>query len=175
MSFNEEELRKIEDATSDSSKKSAQKAITRAIAALRPKIEKAKGLPETQRQTTLNHLINKATAARHSALQSGASSDDHPAWAAAAVCESWLHELAGGTEDSIARVESLIDRLEQRAGANTEKEKSNRAVLIFLFVLSLAFTFGGVWVGLPTLIVGVVALGWSRRHEGPFPTNKPKE
>ena len=57
-----------------------------------------------------------------------------------------------------------------------EKEKSDWPALIFLLVvLPLAFAFGGVWVGLFVLVVGVVALGWSKRHEGPFPTNKTKE
>lgn len=47
---------------------------------------------------------------------------------------------------------------------------SNRVVEIL--VLPLAFTYGGIWVGLIVLVIGVVALGWSKRHEGPFPTNK---
>ena len=113
-SFNEEELRKIEDATSGWFKKSARKAIARAISELLPRIEDAKKLPDTQRQAALKQLVNEATAARHRALQSGASSHGHPDWVAAAACERWLHELFGGTADSIARVESLIDRLERR-------------------------------------------------------------
>ena len=112
MSFNEEELRKIEKATSGWFKKSARTAIFQSISALRPKIENAKQLPEEQRNTVLKRLVNEATSARHRALQKGANSHGHPEWAAAAVCESWLHELVGGTTDSIARVEALIDRLE---------------------------------------------------------------
>lgn len=46
------------------------------------------------------------------------------------------------------------------------------AILLALITLPIAFTFGGVWIGLVVLIVGVVALGWSKRNEGPFPTNK---
>jgi len=38
--------------------------------------------------------------------------------------------------------------------------------------LPLAFTFGGVWIGLIILVIGVVALGWSKRLEGPFTMNK---
>ena len=48
-------------------------------------------------------------------------------------------------------------------------------ILFVLILLPLAFTFGGAWVGIPTLIIGVIALGWSKRHDGPFPTNSPKE
>lgn len=46
------------------------------------------------------------------------------------------------------------------------------AILLLLVGIPIAFTYGGVWVGLIVLIVGVVALGWGKRHEGPFPTNK---
>ncbi len=46
------------------------------------------------------------------------------------------------------------------------------AILFLLVGLPLAFTYGGIWVGLIVLLIGVVALGWSKRHEGPFPTNK---
>lgn len=54
-----------------------------------------------------------------------------------------------------------------------EKEKLDWPAILFVLVgLPIAFTFGGVWIGLGVLVVGVVALGWSKRHEGPFPTNK---
>ncbi|MEI6258747.1 MAG: hypothetical protein WCR46_02410 [Deltaproteobacteria bacterium] len=114
MSFYEEDLKKIEDATSGWFKKSARNAIAQAISALRPRIENAKKLPEPQRQAELKQLTNEATAARHRALQFGANSYCHPDWAAASACESWLKELDGGTADGIARVERLIDRLERR-------------------------------------------------------------
>jgi|TARA_B100001971_G_scaffold208844_1_gene231377 hypothetical protein len=114
MSFNEDELRKIENATSGWFKKSARAAISQAISALRPKIENVKQMQDEQRQDGLKQLVYEATEARHKALQTGANSHGHSEWAAAAVCESWLHELVGGTEDSIARVEAAIDRLERR-------------------------------------------------------------
>jgi hypothetical protein len=41
-------------------------------------------------------------------------------------------------------------------------------VLILLIALPFAFSIGGIWIGLITLVGGVVALGWSKRHEGPF-------
>jgi len=114
MSFNEEELRKIENATSGWFKKSARTAISQSIASMRPGIENTKQLPGEQRNSALKQLVNEATAARHRALQRGANSYGHPEWAAAAAYESWLHELIGGTTDSIARVEALIDKLERR-------------------------------------------------------------
>lgn len=114
MSFNEDELRKIESATSGWLKKKARARITQSILSWRPRIEKAKTLPEEQRLDELKHLVNEATAARQRAVQNGANSHGHPEWAAAAVCESWLHELLGGSVENIARVENLIDKLERR-------------------------------------------------------------
>ncbi len=114
MSFNEDELRKIESATSGWLKKKARTEITHSIDARRPIIEKAKALTGEQRQVELKRLVNEATAARHRALRNGANSFGHPEWAAAAVCESWLHELLVGSAESISRVEILIDKLERR-------------------------------------------------------------
>ncbi len=57
----------------------------------------------------------------------------------------------------------------------SEKEKSDWPALILLFIgLPLAFTYGGVWIGLLALVVGIIFLGWSKRNEGPFPTDKKK-
>ena len=59
-----------------------------------------------------------------------------------------------------------------------DEKKSSKdwsAIIFVLFALPVAFTYGGVWVGLAVLVIGGVALGWSKRHEGPFPTNRPKE
>lgn len=114
MSFNEDELRRVWSATSGWFKKKSRAEISRAIRSWRPKIENAKTLPPEQRKDELVRLVNNATDARHRALQNGASSHGHPEWAAAAVCESWLQELLGGSAEDIARVEALIDKLEQR-------------------------------------------------------------
>ncbi|MDX9766812.1 MAG: hypothetical protein RBT51_05695 [Ectothiorhodospiraceae bacterium] len=114
MSFNEDELRKIERATSGLLKKKARAAIAQSIRTWRPRIENAKPLPEARRMEELKRLVNEATAARQRALKNGANSHGHPEWAAAAVCESWLHELLGGSAESISRVEAFIDKLERR-------------------------------------------------------------
>jgi hypothetical protein len=53
------------------------------------------------------------------------------------------------------------------------KEKSDwPATLFALVALPVAFTYGGVWVGFGVIVVGIVALGWSKQHDGSFPTNK---
>ena len=114
MSFNEEELLKIKKATSGWFKKSARTALSQALSVMKPRIDAAKKLNDTERQAALNFLTNEAMAARHQALRSGANSHGHPQWAAAAACESWLHELVGGTPESIARAELLIAGLSNR-------------------------------------------------------------
>lgn len=112
MSFNENELRKIRRATSGWFKKRARRAVADALMELKPYIDAIKTLPDDdQRILELKRLTMKATHARHDALSAGARSYRHPEWAAAAACETWLHELVMGTPDSIARVESLIDDL----------------------------------------------------------------
>ncbi len=46
------------------------------------------------------------------------------------------------------------------------KEKADwPAILFALLALPIAFTLGGFWIGLGVLLVGVVALGWSKRHD----------
>lgn len=55
----------------------------------------------------------------------------------------------------------------------SKEEKSDwPAILLLLVGIPIAFTYGGIWVGIIVLVVGVVALGWGRRHDGPFPTDK---
>ena len=114
MGFNEEELIKIEKATSGIFKKKARSFISNALSSLKPYIKDAKTKEGPEREEKLKTLVQQATALRQEAVKQGARSHGHPEWAAAAACESWLHELLGGTSDSIARVESIIERLERR-------------------------------------------------------------
>lgn len=54
-----------------------------------------------------------------------------------------------------------------------EKSKSDWPALLLLLVgIPIAFTYGGMWIGLLVLVIGFVALGWSKRHDGPFPTKR---
>ncbi len=114
MSFNEEELLKIEKATSGLFKKKARNFISNAISSLRPHVSQAKSKPDIEREEMLKALVNQATGLRQEAVRRGASSHSSPEWAAAATCESWLHELLGGTPAGISSVEKIIDRLERR-------------------------------------------------------------
>lgn len=63
---------------------------------------------------------------------------------------------------------------EKRGEADTQegkKDNNNWFIAIFiLIILPAAFTYGGAWVGVPVFIIGVIVLGWSDRHKGPFPT-----
>lgn len=57
--------------------------------------------------------------------------------------------------------------------SGNDDQKTDWLVLFFIFIaLPAAFTLGGIWVGFMVLVIGVIALGWSKRHNGPFPTNK---
>lgn len=114
MSFNEEELSKIEKSTSGFFKKKARTFISNALSSLRPYIDEAMAKEEPERREMLKALVSHATGLRQEAVLQGARSDSHPEWAAAASCESWLLELLLGDKTSISRVENIIRRLEQR-------------------------------------------------------------
>lgn len=114
MSFNEEELLKIEKATSGIFKKKARSFISNALSSLRPYVDEAVTKEEPARGEMLKTLVDQATGLRQEAVRQGASSHSSPEWAAAAACESWLHELLLGNNLSISRVENIIKRLEQR-------------------------------------------------------------
>ena len=59
--------------------------------------------------------------------------------------------------------------------SNKEKKSDDWPPIIFvLIVLPIAYTYLGFWFTLPILIIGLAVLGWSKRHDGPFPTNSPK-
>ena len=114
MSFNEEELLKIEKATSGIFRKKARTFVSNALSSLRPYVDEALAKEEPEREEMLKALVNRATGLRQEAVRQGAKSHSHPEWAAAASCESWLHELLLGNKQSISRVEKIIQRLEKR-------------------------------------------------------------
>ena len=58
---------------------------------------------------------------------------------------------------------------------SNEKTQPILPVIIFLVSVSAAFTYGETWMGIVVTAIGVVSLGWSKRHDDPFPTNKTKE
>jgi len=112
--FNEKELLKIKQAISGLHNEEARKTVAQALLVMKPLIDDAKKLNDKERKEALKILVNEATDARHAALQSGGRSYGHPQWAAAAACESWLHELFSGTPESILKVEQLIVQLSNR-------------------------------------------------------------
>lgn len=58
----------------------------------------------------------------------------------------------------------------------TEKDKDESGPLvIFMIVVAAVFYFLGIWAGIISIVIGFVVLGWSKRHQGPFPTNKREE
>lgn len=114
MGFNEEELVRINDATSGIFKAGVRKKIAGALAILSEKIDAANSLSPEACRAELIELLNIFTASRQLSLQQGASGYGHAGWAASAACESWLQELLGGNDQSIARVEALVRQLISR-------------------------------------------------------------
>jgi len=114
MSFNEEELLKIEKATSGMFRKKARTFVSNALSSLRPYVEEALAKNEPERKEMIEALVSRATGIRQEAVRHGARSHSHPEWAAAASCESWLHELLFGDKESISRVANIVQRLENR-------------------------------------------------------------
>lgn len=55
------------------------------------------------------------------------------------------------------------------------KDDPTWPVAIFLIVVVAAFYFFGMWVGILSIVIGLPIIGWGRRHDGPFPTNKNKD
>ena len=114
MNKNEDELRKIKEKTSGFFKGKSRRTISNAINKYRPKIDAAKSLSEPEKNEALKALLNQATNERHIALQNGANSYSHPAWAAAATIESWLFELIGVNSNGVSSVEIIIQELNNR-------------------------------------------------------------
>jgi hypothetical protein len=115
MSFNEDELKKVQSMTSGALKGKARLAIADTIREYDPKIQAAKSLAPEDGQKALLVLSNYASKQRHLAFQSGAGSYNNSAWTAAATIENWLHELMGGDVEGIQSVEAIIEQLRARA------------------------------------------------------------
>jgi hypothetical protein len=114
MSFNEEELIKIRDASSGLFKRGARKKIASSLRIASKKLAEIDSLEPEEKREEMIQLLNFFTASRQLAVQQGARGHGHAAWAAAAACESWLQELLNGSPDSTPRVESLIEELISR-------------------------------------------------------------
>ena len=170
MNHNEEELKKINHAVGNGP---GRAAIVKALQAIRPQVEAAKAHDGIQREEALISLLHEAADARRLALQTGANSYSHPGWAAAAVCESWLLELLKGTPESIESIESILIQFtnyNELPGCEVKPNTNKGWVGFALLILSssLAFTYGGFWIGSLIFVVGLIAFGWSKRHDGPF-------
>jgi len=112
MSYSpENDLIKIRDANSGLFSSAARKTISTSLNHLKEKIDLAKNLENEQYKARLAQLAQDAKRLRNEAIQDGASDYNHPQWAAAAACETWLHALLSGDTGLIERVEKLIIEL----------------------------------------------------------------
>ncbi len=51
-------------------------------------------------------------------------------------------------------------------------KKEDWSALLAIILVVLAFYFGGIWIGFGVFLILSVALGWSKRRDGPFITDK---
>ncbi|HET9818242.1 MAG TPA: hypothetical protein VFP92_03645 [Rhodanobacteraceae bacterium] len=114
MSFNTDELLKIEGATSGWLKKRTRLAISEALSALASRIERLNSMNSSERQDALKVMVNEATRKRQEAVVAGANSHGDVRWAPAAACESWLQDIALGDARSNAEVGRIVKRLIER-------------------------------------------------------------
>ncbi len=135
MSFNEQELLKIEKAISKNEK--VKKSVNESILALKIKLNLIKDLNDDEKILRLKFLLNKSTANRHIALEHGASNYDDEEWATASVPESWLHELLNGTPEGIKKVEKIIFRLSNgETMHDTSNSQNNEEISFFSRLLN---------------------------------------
>lgn len=107
MSFNLEEILKIEESTNGLFKQKSRTTISQRLSELVPKVFLARSLPEKEGQEAFIKLANTYTALRHDALESGARNSGHPLWASAAACESWIQSILMG-DDDLAVIEGKV-------------------------------------------------------------------
>lgn len=163
--FNYRELVKIKKVTSSSPKTKLK--IADALIDLTPEVEEAKKYHGEERSEMLINLANHYTQLRQNSLKNGASSHADPRWAVPAACESWLHGLLIDEPEEVRNIEDIISDLKD---PNRPEEKSSNITWGYLIVIggaasSFYFTW---WLSMVVIIIGLVLLGWSRRHEGPF-------
>ena len=117
MSFHEEELVKIKNATSGFFKRSARMEIAASLRLLARKLEEILTLEEKVKQQELIKILSIYTTLRHLALETGANGYGHWEWASASAsaCELWVQEILFGDESSIKRVEAIVYELMERA------------------------------------------------------------
>ena len=59
--------------------------------------------------------------------------------------------------------------------SDDKKKNNDWPAILFILIIPVVFFYGGMWIGITVLAIGIVALGWSKKHEGSFSTNKSKE
>lgn len=67
-----------------------------------------------------------------------------------------------------AREPLQLSGMRGRVLSKNVEDKSEIFVVIFIVVVCLCFYLGGLWLGILSIAVGIIALGWGKRHDGPF-------
>ncbi len=58
---------------------------------------------------------------------------------------------------------------------NDEKSEPFLPAFITIIIVSFSFSAMGVWAGVLSFIICTIFMGWKKRYEGPFPTNRPDD
>ena len=116
MKYHESELIKIKKSISGFFKNSARYEVATELHTFHQNIEKVESLSKGLQRKGILECIDHAQAMRHQALRDGARSYGHPAWAAAAACESWGHLWLSRHDGNIGDAEysrslALVDDL----------------------------------------------------------------
>jgi hypothetical protein len=111
MTFDVDELLKIRDANSGYFGKRARLAIANGLSELKPNVDVLNSHQEDEYQTAIRVLISKATRKRQTTFRGGTSNYGNSKWAAAAVCECWLQNLATGSTESKVKVGDIITEM----------------------------------------------------------------
>lgn len=57
---------------------------------------------------------------------------------------------------------------------NRKQEQPIWPVVLVTVIVGYAF-YAGIWMGIFSLVIGSIVLGWGRRHDGPISTSKGEE
>lgn len=114
MSFNKQELLRIQESTSGFFKSSARKKIASALNGLATHLESIRNLGEEDLKKELIRLMNAFAKERQAALSKGAKGYGDSDWAQAAACESWVQEILSGNPERLKEVEQIVSYLIER-------------------------------------------------------------
>lgn len=111
MSFHVNELQKIHATTKGFFRGNLRGEIGQTIGMFDQYVKQIKSASGTEREQLLKRYLEIAQGMRHAAISNGATNAKDPAWAAAAVAESWLCLLRSNNTREILDGEKIINQM----------------------------------------------------------------